>query len=305
MSALLLTAIFCCVMPFLMLGIINRVKALVGGRYGPPFLQPLFDILKSLRKGAVISHMTSWVFSVAPSLVLAATVTAILLVPGVGRRQIISFEGDIVVCFYLLGVAKFFQLLSALDAGSSFEGMGASREALFSTILEPAIFLFAGTLALVTGKSSFGALFTLFPASGWATVAIPTGTLLLFLLIIAEGCRIPVDDPTTHLELTMIHEVMILDNSGPDLAFLQYAAALKMYLFAALIAALLLPTELPLIYQGLWWLAVVSLCAVMVGLVESFIARFRISHVPQFLFLAVSLGLIALAAAVYFRGVAV
>ncbi len=305
MGAALLTIVFFLALPLLMLDTINRVKSVMGGRYGPPLLQPLFDMLKLLRKGSVISRVTSWVFTVTPSVVLAATVTALLLVPGIGRQQTIAFDGDVVLCFYLLGLAKFFQLLAALDTGSSFEGMGASREALFSTILEPAIFLFVGTLALVTGKSSFGDLFALSQSGEWAPVAMSTGTLLLFLLLIAEGCRIPVDDPNTHLELTMVHEVMILDHSGPDLAFLQYAAALKMYLFAALIATLVLPTDLPLAYQAILWTAMILLCAVMVGIVESFVARFRISHVPQFLFLAVSLGLIALAAAIYFRGIGI
>jgi len=302
MTARALNILFLLLLPFLMIGIINRVKALAGGRKGFPILQPFIDTLKLLRKGAVVSRVTSWVFAVAPAIALAATVTALLIAPGVGRTQVIAFDGDIVLCLYLLGLAKFFQLLSALDTGSSFEGMGASREALFSVVVEPALFLFAGTLALASGHASFGELFTLSGGSAWPTVAASAGTIMLFLTLLTEGCRIPVDDPNTHLELTMIHEVMILDNSGPDLAFLQYAAALKMYLFAALIAALILPADIPVLHAAFALPIIALLCAVAAGLVESLLARFRMSHVPQFLFLAVALALITLASAVYFRG---
>ena len=305
MTARALNVLFLLIIPFLMAGVINRVKALAGGRKGPPLLQPFFDTLKLLRKGAVVSRVTSWVFAVAPALVLAATATALLLAPGVGRVQTIAFDGDIVLCLYLLGLAKFFQLISALDTGSAFEGMGVSREALFSVIVEPSLFLFAGTLALVSGTTSFGGLFTLVGSGAWPAVAATTGTLLFFMLMLTEGCRIPVDDPNTHLELTMIHEVMILDNSGPDLAFLQYAAALKMYLFALLIAALVLPVDIAPFQAAVVLPLVALLCALLAGIVESLVARFRISHVPQFLFLTVALALIALAAAVYFRGGAV
>ena len=298
----MLNILFLLFLPFLMIGLINRVKALAGGRKGPPLLQPFFDTLKLLRKGAVVSRVTSWVFAVAPALALAATVTALIIAPGVGRAQVIAFDGDIVLCLYLLGLAKFFQLISALDTGSAFEGMGASREALFSVVVEPSLFLFAGTLALVSGTASFGQLFTLAGSGAWPAVAATTGTLLFFLLLLTEGCRIPVDDPNTHLELTMIHEVMILDNSGPDLAFLQYAAALKIYLFAALIAALVLPTGISPLHAACALPVIALFCAALAGIVESLVARFRISHVPQFLFLTVALSLIALAAAIYFRG---
>lgn len=297
-----LNMLFLLFLPFLMVGIINRVKALAGGRKGPPLLQPFHDTLKLLRKGAVVSTVTSWVFAVTPALALAATFTAILIVPGVGRAQLIAFDGDIVLCLYLLGLAKFFQLISALDTGSSFEGMGASREALFSVIVEPSLFIFAGTLALASGHTSFGELFTLPVEGAWSTVAAATGAILFFFTMLAEGCRIPIDDPNTHLELTMIHEVMILDNSGPDLAFLQYAAALKMYLFATLIAALVLPADITMLHAACALIFITLLCAALAGLVESLVARFRISHVPQFLFLAVALALITLAAAIYFRG---
>ncbi len=297
-----LNMLFLLFLPFLMVGLINRVKALAGGRKGPPLLQPFHDTLKLLRKGVVVSTVTSWVFAVAPSLALAATFTAVLIAPGVGRTQFIAFDGDIVLCLYLLGLAKFFQLLSALDTGSSFEGMGASREALFSVIVEPSLFLFAGTLALASGHATFGELFTLPAGGAWHTVAAATGAILFFFTMLAEGCRIPIDDPNTHLELTMIHEVMVLDNSGPDLAFLQYAAALKMYLFATLIAALVLPADITILHAACALIFITLLCAALAGLVESLVARFRISHVPQFLFLAVALALITLAAAIYFRG---
>ncbi|HNT26882.1 MAG TPA: NADH-quinone oxidoreductase subunit H, partial [bacterium] len=267
MVAHMLNILFLLFLPFLMLGVMSRIKALAGGRKGPPLLQPFFDMLKLLRKGAVVSRVTSWVFTVAPSLALAATLTALLLAPGVGRAQVISFDGDIVLCLYLLGLAKFFQLISALDTGSAFEGMGAGREALFSVIVEPSLFLFAGTLALVSGATSFGALFTLAQSGAWPAVAATTGTLLFFLLMLTEGCRIPVDDPNTHLELTMIHEVMILDNAGPDLAFLQYAAALKMYLFALLTAALVLPVDLSPLPAAFALPAVALLCAALAGIV--------------------------------------
>lgn len=301
MTAITIVAIL--LLPLAMVGFVNKVKAVAAGRYGAPLLQPFFDVSRLLRKGEVVSEVTTKVFSIAPSLSLAALLTAALLVPGVGRHQILSFEGDVVVFFYLLGLARFFSIASALDTGSAFEGMGASREALIGVILEPALLLFVGTAALATSNTTFAELLALSATnSQWLSVALPTGVLLFFLTLLAEGCRLPIDDPNTHLELTMIHEVIILDNSGPDLAALHYGAALKMYLFASLIGTLLLPTDASVGLAVGLHVATILGCAVVTGMIESVVARFRMSYLPQFLFLGSALALIALAAALFYGG---
>jgi formate hydrogenlyase subunit 4 len=283
-------------------GIANRVKAVMAGRRGPSLLQPFFDLVKLLRKGEVVSRATTFIFRIAPSLGLAAVMAAALFVPLSSGRPLFSFDGDFVLFAYLLGLGKFLSLAAALDTGSSFEGMGASREASFSVLVEPAFFLLSGTLALISGRASFAALFSLAGRSGdLALFALPLAGLTLFLMILVEGGRVPIDDPATHLELTMIHEVMVLDNSGPDLAFIQLARGLKTALYASLLANLFLPFFPGPILPVLAWFAIVALVAAAVGLVESVLARTRLTHIPQFLFVMTSLALILLFAAAFFQ----
>ncbi len=288
-------------LPFLFLGTINRVKSFWAGRQGPPLLQPLYDFLKLLGKGEVVSDTTSLVFRLGPSVNFAAVLVAGLLVPMVCRRAVVGFEGDFILFAYILALGKFFTIISALDTGSAFEGMGASREATFSSLVEPGFFLTIASIAAIGGGASFEKIFAVFPAGdSVALLAAVIAGIALFIMMLAEGSRIPVDDPNTHLELTMIHEVMVLDNSGPDLALINYAAGMKLVILGALIAALINPVQGNPFLSALAGAGIILLLAVCIGCVESLTARLRMVHVPQFLLAMTSLALIALATVIIF-----
>ena len=284
-------------------GIINRVKAKFAGRHGKPVLQTYYDIAKLLRKGEVISRTTTWTFAVAPSVALAGTLCALALLPQGGAVSPLAFAGDFVLAAYLLGVGRFAIMLGALDTGSAFEGMGASREATFSALAEPVFFLALMVLTslclgLGHGTDTAFSLSTMFggqTAGAWLTgkgelLLLP---VILFILLLVENCRIPVDDPNTHLELTMIHEVMVLDHSGPNMALILYGAALKLWFFAALIAGLITPA-LPLWQQMGMRVGIVLLLAVVVGIVESVMARLRMERVAYLLGAAAIMGMLTL-----------
>ncbi len=217
----------------LLIGLINRAKAFVAGRRGPPLLQPYWDVAKCLRRGAVYGDVTSWVFRLGPVVNLAALVAGVAITPFGGVGSVLSFSGDLVVLAGLFALGRFVTVLAALDTGSSFEGMGASREVHFAALAEPALLLALATLSRVTGSFSLTTIYGAITASAWigALPALALVAMTLLVLNLVENARVPVDDPNTHLELTMIHEVMVLDHSGPDLAFIQYAAALKLWIF--------------------------------------------------------------------------
>jgi len=269
----------------LLLGVINRTKAVVAGRIGQPLLQVYFDLAKLLRKGAVYSRTTTWIFRAAPCVGLAAMLSAATLVPLGGGAAPVAFAGDLVLFAYLLGVSRVFTVLAALDTGSSFEGMGASREVTFSALAEPALLLALAALARQTGSLSLSAMYARIGV-GWTTAA-PAFALLagaLLLVFLTENSRIPIDDPTTHLELTMIHEVMVLDHGGPDLACILYGSALKLWLLGALLVGILVPIRSG--SAGLDVAAAVGgllTLAMLIGLIESSMARLRLTRVPQFL----------------------
>jgi formate hydrogenlyase subunit 4 len=290
---ILLHLVLLLLLPFLFNGIITRVKSRWAGRQGPPLLQSLYDLTRLMRKGEVIGTTATWIFRYAPVVTLAALFGAGLLVPLVPGRALFPFAGDFVLFIYALGLAKFFSLVAAMDTGSSFEGMGASREATFSGLAEPAFMIIVASLALLTGHGSFaGILNDLQPGQGSAALVMALSALAMLIMLLVEGCRVPVDDPCTHLELTMIHEVMILDNSGPGLALLSYGAWLKMTLVAALIANLIVPAGLSPLVSLAAGLTVMALLAAVVGGIESLAPRLRLTHVPQFIFLMSSLALI-------------
>jgi formate hydrogenlyase subunit 4 len=270
----------------LLLGVVNRTKALFAGRAGPPLLQTYFDLHKLLRKGAVYSRTTTWVFRAGPVVGLAAVASAGLLLSMGGAPAAISFGGDFVLFAYLLGLARFVTALAALDTGSSFEGMGAAREVTFASLAEPAIFLVLLVLARATGSLSLGGMLGPELGAAWAGAApaLLLSAISLFVVALAENARIPVDDPNTHLELTMIHEVMALDHGGPDLAFIQYGAALKLFLFGAILSRIVfLPGLTGALAQEALFLLGVLAFAVGVGVVESAMARLRMLRVPQLL----------------------
>jgi formate hydrogenlyase subunit 4 len=291
-------------LPPLMLGVIHRTKALFAGRRGPPLLQVYFDLWKLLRKGAVYSRTTTWVFRAGPIVGLAAAITAGLLVPIAGIPAPMAFQGDLILFAYLLGLARFFTVLAAMDTGSSFEGMGASREATFGSLAEPA--LFAGFLVLVVGSGDFSLSGILGPGliGLWSDIgaALVLVAVSFMVLLLAENCRIPVDDPNTHLELTMIHEVMVLDHGGPDLAFILHGAAIKLFLFGSILVRLLLPTDAGFLLDALAWAAGMAVVAIMIGCVESGMARLRLARVPAFLGAAMVLGTVAIAVLLTLKG---
>jgi formate hydrogenlyase subunit 4 len=273
------------VVPPLLLGVVNRTKSVFAGRVGPPLLQPYFDLAKLLRKGAVYSRTTTWVFRAGPVVALAAILAAGLLLGMAGAPAAISFAGDFVLFAYLLGLARFSTSLAALDTGSSFEGMGAAREVTFASLAEPALFLCLLVFARATGALSLaGMLGPALPAAwGPAAAALLLAAIALFVIALAENARIPVDDPNTHLELTMIHEVMVLDHGGPDLAIILYGASLKLFLFAALLSRLVLGFGEGALASEAFFLLGLLVFAVGVGVVESTMARLRMIRVPQLL----------------------
>jgi formate hydrogenlyase subunit 4 len=280
--------------PFLF-GVINRTKAFFGGRRGQPLLQVYYDIGKLLKKGAVYSRTTTWIFRAGPIVGLAALFTALLLLPFGSLRAPLSFEGDLILFAGLLALMRFFTVIAALDTGSSFEGMGASREVQFSALSEPALLLGLAVIGRLTGSLSLSAMLPPISGGTWSNAgpALALIAAAFMVIVLAENARIPVDDPNTHLELTMIHEVMVLDHSGPDLAFILYAAALKLWIFSALVVGLLPHTGGP-VRDGVIAVGLLLVLAIVTGVIESTFARLRLTRVPQFLAGAGVLSLLAL-----------
>lgn len=285
-------------MPILLIGVVNRTKSWWVGRRGPGLLQSGWDLWRLLGKRAVVSRTASALFSAGPYVVLVCSFFAASMAPVLGRFAPLQFPYDFVAVAYTLGLARILLMLCAMDVGSSFEGMGAAREAAFSSYAEPALFLLLGTACAATGLHSFADVIgSLHQSAGYGFLVLPL-VLTLFILLQAEAARVPVDDPLTHLELTMVHEVMVLDHSGPELAAMQYAAALKMTLYAGLIAALLNPFD-PLrmpVAAVLFSVAAMLAVAVAVGCVESLTARLPMRWVPAYILLASALGLLAMVA---------
>lgn len=274
------------------MGIVSRTKSIFTGRKGQAIFQPLKDVTRLLKKGAVYSETTSWIFQVAPSIYFGTIIIAMLVIPFGQYRGIISFDGDFVFFAYILALGKFFSIISALDTGSSFEGMGASREALYSMFAEPAFFILMGSFALLTGHTSFYDIFrTLHFGSSISYLLGTMGTFVLVTLAMIENSRMPVDDPKTHLELTMVHEVMILDNSGFDLGLIISASYLKFAMYGALIANFFIDV-FPWYFAIPVFLGMQVLFAIIVGTWETFMARFRMSHNPQFILILSSVSLL-------------
>lgn len=276
-------------------GIILRAKSIASGRKGPGILQPLRDLAVLLRKGSVFSSTTGIIFQIAPVITLCSIICAALVIPFANRGALVSFEGDFVFFSYLLALGKFFAIISALDTGSSFEGMGANREAFFSMLIEPAFFILLASFAMVTGFTSFSDIFSYFLVTGNHFILIYSITVIYLLIQVAltENSRVPVDDPKTHLELTMIHEVMILDNSGFDKALIHLGTWLKFTVYGALIYNIIAPEQMNYFVQAGLFLAVQALFAVTVGLIESFRARNKMNKNPKFILTVSAIAMIA------------
>jgi formate hydrogenlyase subunit 4 len=264
-------------------GIILRTKSITSGRKGPGLLQPIKDVIRLFGKGSVYSSTTSIIFRIAPVIYFSSVIMACLVIPFGSYKGIVSFDGDFIFFAYILALGKFFCIIAAMDTGSSFEGMGASREALYSMLAEPAFFILIGSFALLTGYTSFYDIFSSLHLGSSITYTL--GGLAAFVLVMIamiENSRMPVDDPKTHLELTMIHEVMILDNSGFDLGLIISTGYLKFGMYGALIANFFIG-GLNLSWALPAFIGIQLLFAVTVGLIESFMARFRMSHNSQFI----------------------
>ena len=283
------------IVPFLMTGLIKKTKAFWAGKKGPSIIQPLYDFVRLIKKDFVISKTTSAVFKLAPVFAISTVLFAALFVPLASGKAIINIPVGLVVFSYILGLGKFMSLVSAMDTGSSFEGMGASREACFTSIVEPAFFLLIASVMALTGNYTFDSLTKIISnAGGYGVLITVFAVFVLFIMMLIEGSRVPVDDPATHLELTMIHEVMILDNSGSDLAIYSWANGIKMLLITSLIACMVIPHNLPTLLHVLCYLVVAGIISVAIGTIESGMARIRMSHVFEFIFVMSSLSLVVL-----------
>jgi len=270
-------------LPPLLLGVINKTKALFAGRVGPPLLQPYYDLAKLVQKGSVFSTTTTWVFRAGPVVGLATGVLAVLLIPLAAPAAPVSFTGDLLLLAYLLALGRFFTAAAALDTGSPFEGMGAAREVTFACLAEPAFFLGLLVLAKLSGSLNLAGMLGGSLASQWTTAGASLALVVLswFIVLLVENCRIPFDDPNTHLELTMIHEVMVLDHSGPAFGLILYGASVKLFLFSALIVRLAVPVATGILWLD-WPVFVGGMLAVavVVGVVESTMARLKMTHIP-------------------------
>ena len=269
-------------LPLLFVGIINKLKSRFVGKRGPSIYQPYYDVTKLLKKGEVLSTVSSLIFRVAPSINLACVIIAALLL------TVCHFNGDFILFSYVLALGKFFAVIAAMDTGSSFEGMGASREVSYTSFVEPAFFILISSIAALNGIFSFESLFGLMQSKSEILILVAVLVIFdIFLMILIEGSRIPIDDPKTHLELTMIHEVMVLDNSGVDLAFIHYASAMKMMLFATLIALIVNPQ---------WWVYFLIILAIafLIAVIETLCARIRLTHIIEYTFTMISVALIAM-----------
>ncbi|MDA8140795.1 MAG: NADH-quinone oxidoreductase subunit H [Desulfobacteraceae bacterium] len=276
---------------------ILKIKAFFGGKKGPPLLIHYYTLIKLLRKGSVYSTSTTFLFKMGPLVSLTTAAVALMFVPIGGSPSLFSFHGDVIFVLYLLGLGRFFTIAAAMDTASPFEGMGAAREAYFPIICEATLFVMLILFYLLTGELKLSAYFEgLQPLRFWHTAG---ATLLfvviaLFIVLLTENARVPVDDPATHLELTMIHEVMVLDHSGPDFAMIELGAFFKLFFYSAFIARLIFPFTMgPLAADVALFFAILILIYGIVGVTESIMARYRMDKVPQFVLTSFALAAFA------------
>jgi formate hydrogenlyase subunit 4 len=273
-------------LPPLLPAVIERTKARFAGRRGPPLLQGYYDLAKLLRKGMVLSRTSTWVFPAGPVVTLATAWLAGLFVPLAEPSAPLGFTGDAILFAYLFALGRFFTAAAALDTGSSFEGMGAAREVTFACLAEGALFFGLLTLAKLSGSLRLGGMLGTRGPGAWTEggSSLVLVVASLFVVLLAENARIPFDDPNTHLELTMVHEVMVLDHSGPLLGLVSYAAAVKLFLFSAVLVAVAFPvgTGAPGLSAALRIGGTLAV-AVAVGVIESIMARLRLTYVPALL----------------------
>jgi formate hydrogenlyase subunit 4 len=282
-------------------GLIRKVKARLLRRRGPPLLQPYRDLLRLLRKEVVLADNASWLFRVTPYLIFAGTWVAAALVPTFARGLLFSWSADLIAIVALLGSARFFLALAGMDVGTSFGGIGSSREAMIATLAEPAMIMIVFTLALLAGSTQLSVVagFMLSPTMG-LRVSLGLALIALVMVAIAENGRIPIDNPATHLELTMVHEAMVLEYSGRHLAVIELASSLKLLLYVSLIACIFAPWGLaPLrahfvaqLGAAAIYVGKLAVGGVLLAVFETTIAKMRVFRVPDFLGVALMLGLL-------------
>jgi formate hydrogenlyase subunit 4 len=277
--------------------LILKVKAFFGGKKGPPLLINYATLFKLLRKGSVYSQSTTMLFKLGPMISLLASVTALFFFPVAGQPALFSFNGDVIFLLYLFGLGRFFTILAAMDTASPFEGMGAAREAYFTIFCEAALFMTLILFSILSGELNLAAFFAGGqPLGFWQTTGSPMLFVVigLFIILLTENSRVPVDDPATHLELTMIHEVMVLDHSGPDFAFIELGSFFKLFFYAGLVARLICPFSLgSSLADGMIFFAVVAIVYAAVGVTESVTARLRMDRVSKFVLTSFALAFFA------------
>ncbi len=277
--------------------VILKVKAFFGGKKGPPLLINYYTLAKLLKKGSVYSTSTTAIFKLGPIISLSTALTVLMFLPIGGHKPIFSFNGDVIFVLYLMALGRFFTIAAAMDTASPFEGMGAAREAYFPIICEATSFMILILFYKLTGELQLTAYFTGQNAMAlWNSAGAPLLFVVIsfFIILLTENSRVPVDDPATHLELTMIHEVMVLDHSGPDLGLIELGSFCKLFFYSTIISRLILPFDLgiPALTFSLF-IAGLFIVYIAAGVTESVIARYRMDKVPQFVLTSFALAFFA------------
>jgi formate hydrogenlyase subunit 4 len=284
----------------LLLGFTRKVKARLLARQGPPVVQPYRDLVRLVRKEAVLAENASWLFRSAPYLIFAATWVAAALIPTFATGLYFSWSADLIAITALIGSARFFLALAGMDVGTSFGGLGSSREMLFASLAEPAMIMIVFTVALVAGSTQLSTIADFMLSQGGLRVSLGMALVALIIVAVAENARIPVDNPATHLELTMVHEAMVLEYSGRHLALIELAAALKLLLYVSLIACIFVPWGIAGSEGGVGGYAIgtaayigkLAVGGFLLVVFETSIAKMRVFRVPEFLGAALMLGLL-------------
>lgn len=282
----------------LLTGLVRKMKARLVRRQGPPLLQPYRDLMRLARKEAVVAESASWLFRIVPYIVFAATWVAAALVPTYATGLLFSWSADLIVIIALLGSARFFLALAGMDVGTSFGGIGSSREAMIATLAEPALIMIVFTIALVAGSTQLSTVANVMLAGVGLRVSLGMALFALVIVALAENARMPVDNPATHLELTMVHEAMVLEYSGRHLALLELASAIKLLLYCSLIACVFVPWGLapagaPLhvhLIGAVLYAAKLGAAGCLLAVFETMVAKMRVFRVPDFLGAALMLG---------------
>jgi Formate hydrogenlyase subunit 4 len=278
-------------------GLILKIKAFFGGKKGPPILINYYTLIKLFKKGSVYSSSTTFVFKLGPVISLAASITVLMFLPIAGFNPVFSFNGDVIFVLYVLGLGRFFTIAAAMDTASPFEGMGAAREAYFPIICEAAMFMILIFFYRITGELQLSAYFAGSNTQNiWSLAGAPLVFIVLsfFIILLTENSRVPVDDPATHLELTMIHEVMVLDHSGPDFGLIELGSFCKLMFYSTIISRMIVPFESAIFgFPIVMYIAGLLIVYIAVGVTESITARYRMDKVPKFVLTSFALAFFA------------